>query len=75
MLGGYGVAKFDYTVYGDNCENEWKLWLRSFELFMKASNVTDDEQKQTMLLHFGGQKVQELYDLFSKEERGNHLVH
>lgn len=56
------VPNFDYTVFGDNCGHEWKLWLRSFELFTKASKITDDEEKQTMLLHFAGQKVQEIFD-------------
>lgn len=53
--------EFDYTE-GDNCGNDWKLWLRSFERFMDACKIFDSKDKKRYLLHYVGEKVQIIYD-------------
>ena len=39
----------------------WKLWKRSFKLYLVAKGVTRDEQKTALLLNTGGLNLQELY--------------
>ena len=39
----------------------WKLWKRSFNLYLVAKGITKDEQKTALLLHTVGLKFQELY--------------
>ena len=39
----------------------WKLWKRSFNLYLVAKGITKDEQKTALLLHTGGLNLQELY--------------
>ena len=39
----------------------WKLWKRSFNLYLVAKGITKDEQKTALLLHTGGYNLQELY--------------
>ena len=39
----------------------WKLWKRSFNLYLVAKGITKDEQKTALLLHTGGLNFQELY--------------
>ena len=38
----------------------WKLWKRSFNLYLVAKGITKDEQKTALLLHTGGLNFQEL---------------
>lgn len=56
-----GIGPFDYTVYGDGGGLEWQAWLRSFEWYLKANKIDDDQDKFVKLMHLAGQKVQELY--------------
>ena len=39
----------------------WKLWKRSFDLYLVAKGIMKDEQKTALLLHTGGLNLQELY--------------
>ena len=39
----------------------WKLWKRSFNLYLVVKGITKDEQKTALLLHTGGMNFQELY--------------
>lgn len=39
----------------------WKLWKRSFNLYLVVKGITKDEQKTALLLHTGGLNLQELY--------------
>lgn len=39
---------------------EWKNWLRGFEIFADASNISNGSKKN-WLLHYGGPKVQSVY--------------
>lgn len=56
-----GIGPFDYTMYEESCGIEWKNWHRSFEWYLKANRIEDDEDKFVKLLHIAGRKVQELY--------------
>ena len=39
----------------------WKLWKRSFNLYLVAKGIRKDEQKTALLLHTGGLNFPELY--------------
>ncbi|XP_036320549.1 uncharacterized protein LOC118735059 [Rhagoletis pomonella] len=56
-----GPPPFDYNLHGADCANEWRNWLRGFELFLKLNKTYDDDEKCSMLLHYAGQKVQKVY--------------
>lgn len=43
------------------CCVEWKNWHRSFEWYLKAHHIDNDDDKFVKLLHLAGRKVQELY--------------
>ena len=47
----------------------WQRWLRSFELYVGASGVTDDSQKRQLLLHCAGESVQDIF--FTLADTGN----
>ena len=47
----------------------WKKYLSRFDTFLIATGVNDDERKRAMLLHFGGNDLQDVYG--SLEIKGN----
>lgn len=57
---GAGIEQFNFNVDDGSCAMEWKIWLRGFELFVKANKIGDDE-KHNWLLHFAGAKVQSVF--------------
>lgn len=56
------LPPFDYTLYEENCGVEWKNWHRSFEWYLKANHVENDDDKYVKLLHLAGRKVQEVFE-------------
>lgn len=59
-----GISTFD--VHGDptTVGVRWKKWKRSFELFVVGKGMEDAEQKYALLLHCGGQQMQDVYFTF-----------
>ena len=51
----------------------WKLWKRSFNLYLVAKGITKDEQETALLLHTGGLNFQELF-LHVIDRCGNQAV-
>nr|CAH7757848.1 unnamed protein product [Callosobruchus chinensis] len=54
---------------------DWEKWLRSFQLYLAAEDITDTVRKRNKLLHYGGVQLQEVaYNLpgaivdYDKEE-------
>lgn len=63
MLPTNGIRPFEYGV-GDNCAVEWMNWMRSFEIFRKATtSVSAGLQPDwcSILLYHAGPKVQQVY--------------
>lgn len=56
------LPPFDYTLHEENCGIEWKNWHRSFEWYLKANRIVDDDDKFVKLMHLAGRKVQEIFD-------------
>lgn len=47
----------------------WKMWLSSFEIYLAAAGVKQDEQKSALLLHVAGLEVQKIFDTLSPTGR------
>lgn len=56
------LPSFDYTLYEENCGHEWRNWFRSFEWYLKANHIDNDDDKFAKLMHLAGRKVQEVYE-------------
>lgn len=41
--------------------SRWSRWLGSFENFLIAFDITDDDRKVAMLLHLGGKRIRQIY--------------
>lgn len=66
-----GIAPFDNTIYETGGGYEWEAWLRSFEWYLKANKIEDDQDKFVKLMHMAGQKVQELFAILPVPEHVN----
>lgn len=69
LISGVGIQPFNFADHDSNLALDWKMWLRSFELFIKAyeirraDNGAEQEiDKCALLLHHAGPKVQNIYD-------------
>lgn len=69
IIGGLGVQPFNFTEHDDNIAQEWRIWLRSFELFIQVYECRTGSHKNmierdkcALLLHHAGPKVQMVYD-------------
>jgi hypothetical protein len=40
----------------------WKDWLEGFEAMITAMQITDEEHKRAMLLHYGGTDIRKLIE-------------
>lgn len=56
------LPPFDYTLYEEICGLEWKNWHRSFEWYLKANHIEDENDKYLKLMHLAGRKVQEVFE-------------
>ena len=45
-----------------NLAQKWDQYVKRFEYYIKAQNVTKDEQKRVLLLHVAGEKVKDLFE-------------
>ena len=45
-----------------NLDVRWKKYLKKFENFLVAMNITEDKREVAMLLHFGGNYVRDFID-------------
>ena len=59
---GLAAQPFNYEGYSENIGVEWKKWLRSFEIMLRACRIDDDDWKKDLLLHFVGSNVQQIFD-------------
>lgn len=64
-----GPQQFDYKEGSGAVE--WKTWLRGFEVFTEASDISV-RRKKNWLLHYAGPKVQSIYfnspDMYKKKK-------
>ena len=53
-----------FIVNDVNCTNldkNWEIWKEDFKIFIAASGITNNEQKEALLLHVTGRYVKEIY--------------
>ena len=68
-LGHGGLREFDVQGEPQSLAQRWKLWKRSFNLFVVGKGVKEEKQKTALLLHTAGPAVQEIfYTLVGEEE-------
>lgn len=65
-----GPPPFEFEVNG-NCANDWKIWLRSFEIYAKASDIKKPDAKLNWLLHYAGSKVQTVFYTLPAESKND----
>lgn len=68
-----GIGPFDYTLYSGGGAREWQTWLNSFEWYLRANKIEDDQDKFVKLMHLAGQKIQELYATLPVPEHINKI--
>lgn len=66
-----GPLPFDFKLDDGNCAVDWQNWIRSFEVFLRANGIQKRSLKRDWLLHYAGQKVQNVYFNLSKKEDNN----
>lgn len=69
---GFQLQPFDFAAHTNNVGIEWENWLRSFNGFLRASRIEDDQWKVDLLLFYVGSKVQQLFKTML-EILGSHL--
>ena len=75
------AAKLDITSPGrfkvsgehTNLNKAWEQYLKRFDYYLKAANITKDEQKRALLLHISGSEVQDIFETF--EDQGTTYQH
>ena len=60
------VQPFDAHGDANSLCQRWERWIRSFELYVGASGVQDDNQKRQLLLHCAGEGVQDIFYTLSE---------
>ena len=59
------IEPFDAEGNPNDTGSRWKKWLINFEIFIVASNITDENQKRTTLLYSAVKRVQEIHNTIS----------
>ena len=57
-----GISHFDCKGDLVTQGQRWKRWKRSFEYFLTAKGVTDNDQKKALLLHLAGPDAQDIFE-------------
>ena len=53
---------FDLSEDQTSIGQRWNKWVRKFENFLTAMNIADDARKKSMLLHYSGDDVYDVYE-------------
>lgn len=66
-----------FDVHGDPASLElcWSRWLKDFELFLVAADITADLRKKAALLNLAGEEVQNVYHSLPPDEVGTDYGH
>ena len=51
-----------FHVVRTNLAQKWDQYYKRFEYYIRAQNVTKDEQKKALPLHVAGEEVQDLFE-------------
>ena len=63
------VSPGSFRVIGEqtNLNKAWEQYLKRFEIYIKAANITNDGQKRALLLHVAGMEVQDIFETFADQ--------
>ena len=62
-------AKFDVASGPTNLGNKWDKYISRFDNLLIAMNVTDDKRERTLLLHYAGNQVQDIFETLKITKR------
>lgn len=54
------IEQFD--PHASDVAQKWSTWKRSLQTYLLALNITDENQKRAILLHCGGEQLQDIFD-------------
>lgn len=61
MANLFAIQPFECEGESTSVGTRWEKWLRSFEIYLEASNIKQPSTKRATLLHSGGSSLQEIY--------------
>ena len=59
------MQPFDPGTEPNTSSGRWKKWIRRFQTYLIAANITSDTQKRAMLLYMAGPRVMDIFDALS----------
>ena len=60
-------GKFKVCGEQTNLNKAWEQYLKRFECYINAMNITKDEQKRALLLHVSGSDVQDIFETLADQ--------
>ena len=67
LAGMPNIACFDPTSDPTSLLVRWERWLRRFEGAMVGFGITDSRRKKALLLHYGGEALQDIFETLEVE--------
>jgi len=58
-------AHFDTSPEAGDVSVRWKKWIQRFKTLMLAMDITNNDRKQALLMHYSGEEVNELFDVLT----------
>ena len=68
MVGKLDLAHlppFDPLSEPSSLGQQWKNWIKRFQVYITAMNITDDKQRRALLLYQAGPATQEIFETLS----------
>jgi hypothetical protein len=53
---------FKVTGTNTNLSKSWATYIKRFDYYIQATGITKDEQKRALLLHLGGDEIQDIFE-------------
>ena len=67
-------GKFKVTGEQTNLNKAWEQYLKRFDHYVKATNITKDEQKHALLLHISESEVQDIFETYDERRRSDTII-
>jgi hypothetical protein len=62
MAGIPPFTSFDIETDKFSAAHRWNKWVGRLENLLVGLNITNDERKRALLLHYAGERVYDIYD-------------
>lgn len=60
---------FDMDEDQSSVGPRWSKWVNRFDNFLAALNITDDARRKALILHYGGERVFEIFETLDSNAR------